>query len=77
MAKDVKVFVQNCLHCVTTITGDKVPAAWYAATRNQANRDPPLRFPLHWVVNKREVSVLTACEGWFELIIMACAVSQG
>jgi hypothetical protein len=25
MAKDVKVFVQNCLHCVATITGDKVP----------------------------------------------------
>jgi transposase InsO family protein len=24
MAKDVKVFVQNCLHCVATITGDKV-----------------------------------------------------
>jgi Integrase core domain/Integrase zinc binding domain len=25
MAKDVKVFVQNCLHCVATIHGDKVP----------------------------------------------------
>jgi hypothetical protein len=25
MAKDVKVFVQDCLHCVTTIPGDKVP----------------------------------------------------
>jgi hypothetical protein len=25
MAKDVKVFVQNCLHCVATVTGDKVP----------------------------------------------------
>jgi Integrase zinc binding domain len=25
IAKDVKVFVQNCLHCVTTIPGDKVP----------------------------------------------------
>jgi hypothetical protein len=25
MAKDVKVFVQNCLHCVATIPGDKVP----------------------------------------------------
>jgi Integrase zinc binding domain len=25
MAKDVKVFVQNCLHCVATILGDKVP----------------------------------------------------
>jgi hypothetical protein len=24
MAKDVKVFVQNCLHCVATIPGDKV-----------------------------------------------------
>jgi Integrase zinc binding domain len=24
MAKDVKVFVQNCLHCVVTIPGDKV-----------------------------------------------------
>jgi Integrase zinc binding domain len=25
IAKDVKVFVQNCLHCVATIPGDKVP----------------------------------------------------
>jgi RNase H-like domain found in reverse transcriptase/Integrase zinc binding domain len=25
MAKDVKVFVQNCLHCVATVPGDKVP----------------------------------------------------
>jgi Integrase zinc binding domain len=25
MAKDVKVFVQNCLHCAATIPGDKVP----------------------------------------------------
>jgi hypothetical protein len=25
MAKDVKVFVQNCLHCVATIPGNKVP----------------------------------------------------
>jgi Integrase core domain len=25
MAKDVKVFVQNCLHRVATIPGDKVP----------------------------------------------------
>jgi hypothetical protein len=25
MAKDVKVFVQNCLHCVATLPGDKVP----------------------------------------------------
>jgi hypothetical protein len=25
MAKDVKDFVQNCVHCVATIPGDKVP----------------------------------------------------
>jgi Integrase core domain/Integrase zinc binding domain len=25
MHKDVKVFVQNCLHCVATVPGDKVP----------------------------------------------------
>jgi Integrase zinc binding domain len=25
MAKDVKVFVQNCLHCIATIPGDIVP----------------------------------------------------
>jgi Integrase zinc binding domain len=25
MAKDVKVFVQNCLHCVATVPGDKMP----------------------------------------------------
>jgi hypothetical protein len=26
MAKDVKAFVQNCLHCVATVLGDKVPS---------------------------------------------------
>jgi hypothetical protein len=25
MSRDVKVFVQNCLHCVATIPGNKVP----------------------------------------------------
>jgi Integrase zinc binding domain len=25
MARDVKVFVKNCLHCVATVPGDKVP----------------------------------------------------
>jgi hypothetical protein len=25
MAQDAKVFVQNCLHCVATIPGEKVP----------------------------------------------------
>jgi hypothetical protein len=25
MEKDVKVFVQNCLHCVAIIPGDRVP----------------------------------------------------
>jgi Integrase core domain len=25
MTRDVEVFVQNCLHCVATIPGDKVP----------------------------------------------------
>jgi Integrase zinc binding domain len=29
MAKDVKVFVQNCLHCVATIPEDKVPRPLY------------------------------------------------
>jgi Integrase zinc binding domain len=43
MTKDVKVFVQNCLDCVATIPGDKVAApAGYAATCDQAQRDPAL-----------------------------------
>jgi Integrase zinc binding domain len=28
MAKDVKVFVQNCLHCIATIPGDKCHDRW-------------------------------------------------
>jgi Integrase zinc binding domain len=28
IARDVKDFVQNCLRCVATIPGDKVPARW-------------------------------------------------
>jgi Integrase zinc binding domain len=36
MAKDVKVFVQNCLHCVVTIPGDKVPGQ--LGTKLHANK---------------------------------------
>jgi hypothetical protein len=32
--------------------------AGYAATYNQAQRDPVLRLPVYWVVKRREVSVL-------------------
>jgi Integrase zinc binding domain len=63
MAKDVKVFAQNCLHCVAAIPGDKVPPAEYAATCDQAPRDPALRLPVHRVVKRREVSVLATSQG--------------
>jgi Integrase zinc binding domain len=91
MAKDVKVLVQNCLHCIDTIPGDKgmdndgegrqglsaelfalyrynswrqsATPAGYAATRIQAQRDPALRLPVHWVVKRQEVSVLATSQG--------------
>jgi hypothetical protein len=37
--------------------------AGYAATRNQALRDPALRLPVHRVVKRREVSVLATSQG--------------
>jgi hypothetical protein len=62
MAKDVKVFVQNCLHCVATIYGDKVLSVRSLAARNQSQRDPSLRLPVHRVVKRREVSVLATSQ---------------
>jgi hypothetical protein len=47
-------------------------AAGYAATCNQAQRDPALRLHL-----RREVSVLATSQGLPERIPMACAASHG
>jgi Integrase zinc binding domain len=74
MAKDVKVFVQNCLHCVATIPGDKVPRP--LVTQLHATKpNEILHFdflPVHRVVKRREVSVLATSEGLFERIPVAC-----
>jgi hypothetical protein len=37
--------------------------AWYAATRNQAKRDPAFRLPVHRFVKRPEVSVLATSQG--------------
>jgi hypothetical protein len=37
--------------------------AGYAATCNQAQRDPALRLPVHCVITRREVSILATCQG--------------
>jgi hypothetical protein len=37
--------------------------AGYAATCDQAQRDPALRIPVHWVVKRREVSLLATSHG--------------
>jgi hypothetical protein len=64
MATDVKVFVQNCLHCVATVPGNRrATPAGYAATCDQAQRDPALRLPVNRVVKRREVSVLATSQG--------------
>jgi Integrase zinc binding domain len=64
MAKDVKVFVQNCLPCIATITGDKVPRP--LGTQLHATKPHEilhLDFPVHRVVKRREVSVLATPQG--------------
>jgi hypothetical protein len=65
MAKNVKVFVQNSLHHVTTIPGDKVlrPLGTQVHECKQAQRDPAIRLPVHCVVKRREVSVLATSHG--------------
>jgi hypothetical protein len=63
MAKDVKVYIQNCLHGVASIPGDKVQRPLGTQLRNQAQRDPELQLPLHCVIKKGEVSVLTTSQG--------------
>jgi hypothetical protein len=35
------------------------------------------RLPVHWVVKRREVSVIATSQGCPEQITMACAVSHG
>jgi hypothetical protein len=76
MAKDVKVFVQNCLHCVATIPGDKVPRPLGTQLHvTKPNEILHLRLPVQWVVKRREVSIPATSQGLPERIPMACTVS--
>jgi Integrase zinc binding domain len=64
MAKDVKVFVKNCLHCVATIPEDKVLRL--LGTQLHATKPSEILhfdFPVHRVVKSREVSVLATSQG--------------
>jgi hypothetical protein len=62
MANDVELFVQNCLHCVATISGDKCHTRWVRRYKNQAQRDPALRLPVNRVVKRREVLVIATSQ---------------
>jgi Integrase zinc binding domain len=79
MAKDVKVLVQNCLHCVATTPGDKVPRP--LGTQLHATKPNEILhfdFPHpHWVVKKREMLALTTSQGLSERIPIAYTVSHG
>jgi hypothetical protein len=78
MAKDVKVFVQNCLLCVATIPGDKVPRP--LGTQLHAAKPSEILhfgFAVHRILKRRDVSVLATSQELFERIPMAFAVSHG
>jgi Integrase zinc binding domain len=58
MARDVKAFVQNCLHCVATIPGDKVPRP-LGMQLHATKRNEILHFDFLYIrLSRREVSVL-------------------
>jgi hypothetical protein len=63
MVRDVKVCAELFVLCRYYSCKQSATPAWYAATCNQAQRDPALRLRLHWVVKRREVSVLATCQG--------------
>jgi Integrase zinc binding domain len=53
MAKDVKVFVQNCSHCVATIPEGKCPTpAGHAETCDQGQQYPAFLVPVRWVAKR-------------------------
>jgi Integrase zinc binding domain len=63
MAKDVKVFVQNCLHCVATIPGDKVPRP-LGMQLHATKPNEILHFVFLYIrLSRREVSVLATSQG--------------
>jgi Integrase zinc binding domain len=64
MAKDVKVFVQNCFHCAATIPRNKVPRP--LGTQLHATKpNEILHFEFLYIafVKRREVSVLATSQG--------------
>jgi hypothetical protein len=48
--------------CGDNSTRQSAPPTGYVATRNQAQRDPALRLPVHWIVKRRKISVLTTSQ---------------
>jgi Integrase zinc binding domain len=64
MAKDVKVFVKNCLHCVASIPGDKVPLP--LGTQLHATKpNEILHFDFLYIglSSDKELSVLATSQG--------------
>jgi Integrase zinc binding domain len=78
MAKDVKVFVQNCLHCVTTIPGDKVPRP-LGTQLHAIKPNEILHFDFLYIGLSRDgkYQYLLLLKDDFERIPVACAVSHG
>jgi Integrase zinc binding domain len=82
MAKDVKVFVQNCLHNVATIPGDKVPRP-LGTQLHAIKPNDILHFDFIHIELSRDgkyqyvLLLKDGLSGWFERIPVACAVSHG
>jgi hypothetical protein len=53
MAKDFKVFEQNCLHCVATIPGDKVPRP-LGTQLHSTKPNEILHFDFHYIGLSRD-----------------------
>jgi hypothetical protein len=58
MAKDVKVFVQNCLHCRNDSWRQRATSAGCADTCDQAQRDSAVRLPVHCIVKRQYLLLL-------------------
>jgi hypothetical protein len=73
MAKYFKVFVQNCLQCVATFLGDKVPRP-LDTQLHETKPNEILHFDFMYIGFHQHLLLV---QDYLERITMACAVSLG
>jgi phage terminase large subunit-like protein len=77
MAKDVKVLVQNCLHCVATIPGDKVPRQ-LGTQLHTTNPNEILHFDFLYLSRDRKYQYLLLLKDYLSeyLLLVPCRTAD-